>query len=187
MAGMSICHKIRLILFGFCKRYANQGDLFRLRSRVVNDPDTRVNEQASEKASMRRLKSENIELKEDMKKPETDASQLKYDMAIWITELDLANAGFRTFDCTHADMHNVARDLKSTREYNAGFLADEMFSLWCEDEGFIQVYNQQRKGHLIHHRAHERVNDAGRSVASWRMKREFNKLDEKRGVAVTYK
>ena len=60
-----------------------------------------------------------------------------------------------------------------------------MFSVWEDDERFLKEYNNARRTLLAHHRAHER-SQQGRGVASYRMKKMFVDLDEKRGVQIKY-
>lgn len=57
---------------------------------------------------------------------------------------------------------------------------------WSDDKEFLKQYMEWRQHILRHHRAHERMND-GRGVASWKLKKDFTDLDEKRGVEITYK
>jgi hypothetical protein len=61
----------------------------------------------------------------------------------------------------------------------------ELLKDWVNDDKFIKEYNDERRTILQHHRAHERANQ-GRGVASYRIKNEFVKQDEKRCIPIKY-
>lgn len=106
-------------------------------------------------------------------------------MAWYITQLDLAASGIRLFNCEHENFRNVPDGRNSTHEVSTTAVANHLFSEWMEDKQFIKEYNNLRRTMLQHHRAHERAQE-GRGVASWRMKKEFVSVDEKRGVDIKY-
>jgi hypothetical protein len=129
--------------------------------------------------------SENNKLKETIDTLNHRLNGLRLNMARHITELDLAKGGIRVFNCDHYHFRDVPDGRNSTRELCFNTIADELFQDWMNDTKFIKEYNNARRMLLAHHRAHEKVAE-GRGVASWRMKKEFTTIDEKRGVQIKY-
>ncbi|KAI8941263.1 hypothetical protein NX059_002493 [Plenodomus lindquistii] len=133
------------------------------------------------------LQAENTALKAENAALQSNAVDIKDELAHYITKLDINNAGFRAFDCSHDNYRDTPTIPKHTNEFRPDRLAHGLFASLCEDEQFIACYNNHRQHYLKHHRFHERFNDEGRAVLSWRLKREFVRLDENRGVAITYR
>ncbi|KAF2850121.1 hypothetical protein T440DRAFT_114760 [Plenodomus tracheiphilus IPT5] len=153
--------------------------------RVINETYALEVEPAPDNAQMQRLKNENAKLTDEKQALEYDILLNKENMAHLVTKLDIANAGFRAFDCTHQSYYGTPDDHKSTNDFGYDKLARGIFGSLCDDEDFLACYNIYRHNCLKHHRFHAR--DEGKGVAAWRLKREFVRLDDSRGVAITYK
>ncbi|KAH7070658.1 hypothetical protein BKA63DRAFT_420428 [Paraphoma chrysanthemicola] len=133
-----------------------------------------------------RLMAENARLKDDCQFYTSKINALRSNMAYNITQFDLAWDGWRLFNCQHAKLQDIPDVNHSTRERPLwtdvimGLLED-----WMGDDKFIKEYNNERRYVLQHHRAHERV-PQGKAVASFRIKNEFVKADQKRGIPIKY-
>jgi hypothetical protein len=133
-----------------------------------------------------RLASENTRLKAENSALNDKLSVLRSRMAYCMTQLDINFNGWRLFNCEHAsfreipDGQNSTREVDSTHEIQMILLQD-----YVDDDKFIKEYNNHRRTLLQHHRAHERATQ-GRGIASFRIKSEFFKLDEKRGIPIKY-
>jgi hypothetical protein len=124
-------------------------------------------------------------LQAELKTQNYTINDLKYDIAFYITQLDLAQAGFRVFDCRHENLGDIPDRFNTTRQKTAGFVADQFFKDWMSDATFSKSYDDARASVINHHQAHEKVQQ-GKGVASWRIRKEFEALDQKRGVATKY-
>ena len=134
----------------------------------------------------RRLASENARLKAENSALNEKLNSLRSTMAYCMTQLDVNFNGWRLFNCEHANFREIPDGQNSTRE------ADSIHEIqlvllqdYVDDDKFIKKYNNHRRTLLQHHRAHERATQ-GRGVASYRIKSEFVKLDEKLGIPIKY-
>ncbi|KAH7082357.1 hypothetical protein FB567DRAFT_447955 [Paraphoma chrysanthemicola] len=132
------------------------------------------------------LTTENARLEDEIQLHQSKINALRSKMAYNITQLDLAWDGWRLFNCQHAKLQDIPDMNHSTRERTQE--ADIIMGLledWMDDDKFIKEYSNERRYILQHHRAHERV-PQGRAVMSFRIKKEFVKADEKRGIPIRY-
>jgi hypothetical protein len=112
--------------------------------------------------------NEIVALKKQPAAPKVDPviEQLKLDMAYYITQLDLANAGIRVYTCDHSSMSNIREDQTGTRVKPMWLIANQMFNDWKAEPEFMRMYKLGRVQVLKHHKAHEQQN-AGRGDGSW--------------------
>jgi hypothetical protein len=133
-----------------------------------------------------RLASKNTRLEHDINSLNNKLNVLRSNMANYITQLDTSFNGWRLFTCEHANFGDIPDGYNSTRETNCSDeILLELLKDWIDDDKFIKEYNSARRTILQHHRAHERAVQ-GRGVASYRIKKEFVKLDERRGIPIKY-
>lgn len=133
-----------------------------------------------------RLASENIRLKAEIVVLNDKLNAHRSTMAYCMTQLDVNFNGWRLFNCDHANFREIPDGQNSTREVDSTHeIQLELLQDYVDDDKFIKEYNNYRRTLLQHHRAHERANQ-GRGVASFRIKSEFVKLDEKRGIPIKY-
>jgi hypothetical protein len=110
---------------------------------------------------------------------------LRSNMAANLTNLDIAFDKWRLFNCDHDKYRDIPDGHNSTHEVSINAIANHFFEDWMKDDKFIKEYNDARRDILNHHKAHERAQQ-GKGVASWRIRKEFEALDQKRGVATKY-
>jgi hypothetical protein len=133
-----------------------------------------------------RLASENNRLKRHIADHNDKLSVLRSNIAYYITQLDVSFAGWRLFDCVHNSFQDIPDGANSTRDTSdINTVVMEFLKDWVNDVQFVKDYNRERRTILQHPRAHERAVQ-GRGVASFRIKNEFVKLDEKRGIPIKY-
>ncbi|KAF1935050.1 hypothetical protein EJ02DRAFT_439484 [Clathrospora elynae] len=142
-------------------------------------------ERAHETSEMHRLKSENSKLQSDKKGMEKNTVSLKWDMAFYITYLDLIDAGHRVFNCRHDHYDDIPDGANETRAKRADIVATEFFQDWRSDSVFIAEYNNARQSFLNHHRAHETAG-RGRGTLSGQLVYTLNRIDRARGVNIIY-
>lgn len=155
--------------------------------RATNAMRFRQTEQATNSAQVQDLQAQIQQLQTSNQTLNSRLAPLQNNIAWWITHLDLANTGYRVFNCTHAAYNQIPDGQISTTVMQVGGVATAMFLEWCNDGEFLKLYNGYRQQYLTHHRAHERVSEGAKAVASFRLKKDFTDLDMKRGVVVTYK
>jgi chromosome segregation ATPase len=132
---------------------------------MLTERNARNAERAQDVAGAARVRSDKGKLKKQIRELREDVSTLKWNIGWYISELDLAEAGFRVFTCRHKKFENIPDGYNSTREKSAGLVASEFFGDWKVDEEFIREYMAARGAFLKHHRAHERANQ-GRGAHS---------------------
>ena len=95
-------------------------------------------------------------LKQRPAAPQVDPSlrQLRLDMAYYITEFDLTEAGLRAYTCIHDSLSDV-QGPKTTRVRPTWFIANSMFRDWENDGVFMEEYKLCREYVLEHHNAHQ--------------------------------
>jgi hypothetical protein len=125
------------------------------------------------------------ELKDDIHRLNKDIRSLHWNIAFYITDLDIAAAGYRVFTCRHNDLPHTIDDAKTTREKTADVVANDFFRDYADDVDFIEAYQDARGSLLDHHRAHER-HDPGRGERAGILKTELYHVDQRRGVVPTY-
>ena len=155
------------------------------RTRLLNENKARETTASSNHAQVLNFTTQNNQLKTQTQALEQNVSNLKFNIGIYITLLDLAESGFRVFTCRHKKFADIPDANHCTREQTAGLVGHEVFRDWKNDEEFMAEYNAARVFVLEHHRAHERVGQ-GRANAAWELKREMARVDEVRRVVVTY-
>lgn len=85
--------------------------------------------------------------------------QLKLDMAYYLTQLDLADAGLRVYTCGHKSFSSLQDSQNETRVKPMWLIANQMFDDWKADAEFMSQYKSCRAQVLKHHRAHELQNN----------------------------
>lgn len=110
---------------------------------------------------------------------------LRFNMANYLTGLDIALDKRRLFNCNHDRFCDIPDGHNSTYEVSVLAIANRFFEDWVNDEQFIKDYNHIRRNILQHHKAHEKAQQ-GKGVASWRIRKEFEAIDQKRGIAIKY-
>jgi hypothetical protein len=154
--------------------------------RLLYDHNNGYSSQSTSGNQEAQLASKNAELKDTTEALKYKIDTLRSNMAYQVAQLDIASEGWRLFNCAHENFRDIPDGANSTREVsNTKQICQELLEDWVSDEKFIKKYNNERRTILQHHRAHERVNQ-GRGVASFRIKSEFVKLDEKRGIPIKY-
>ncbi|KAF2032381.1 hypothetical protein EK21DRAFT_99022 [Setomelanomma holmii] len=84
------------------------------------------------------LSSENFDLKADIESLDEKIRLLKWDIACYVTDLDLSEAGYRVFTCRHVRLSDISDGQNSTREKTAGIVAAEFFDDYKYDDEFLQ-------------------------------------------------
>jgi predicted nuclease with TOPRIM domain len=125
--------------------------------KLLEERNARNAERNNGHSTVDRLKGENRKLKEERKNLMDSNKTLKDNIAFYITQLDLADAGHRVFNCFHDDYGNIPDGLHMARAKFAGLIATEFHNEYAADEEYMQLYGEQRQDILDHHRAHEYV------------------------------
>lgn len=163
---------------------------YRHRTEHLQILDVRNTLNANRAPEVDHLKSEVTRLRREVKNANNDAkneiAKLKRDIAFQICQLDLANDEVRVFTCKHDDLTQLYGVANSTREKNAGLVADEMFKEWMGDSRFLAEYAAARQQIISHHAAHERTKP-GRGGDSGYIYDQLVHLDGSRGVNFSYK
>jgi alpha-N-acetylglucosamine transferase len=132
-----------------------------------------------------RLRADVTRLKAESKEQKDSIAALKRDVALYFANLDLAAANVRVYTCKHRDLRNIRHDQNETKQKKVCLVSDEFVGLWKTDMEFLEQYNSIRQGILGHHRAHECMH-IGRGNSSQHVKNVFVKVDQRRGVFITY-
>jgi predicted RNase H-like nuclease (RuvC/YqgF family) len=132
------------------------------------------------------LQSENNKLKSDIVALNSRLDTIRSNMAYNITMFDVAWDGWRLFNCNHANFRDIPDGQNSSYEsLSSSDIIIRLLEEWVNDGKFVKEYNDVRRTILQHHRAHERV-PQGKGVASYRIKNEFVKADQRRGIPIRY-
>ncbi|KAF2249122.1 hypothetical protein BU26DRAFT_564795 [Trematosphaeria pertusa] len=152
---------------------------------LLAERNARNAERAQDGTLAGRLRGEIGKLKQENTSLAYQINTLKKGIGYYITELDLADAGLRVFNCRHERISAIPDGENTTREKTAGFVANEFFRDWERDGEFLNEYMNARLTILKHHRAHERVNQ-GKGASSSRLLDQLRRVDYRRDVHVTY-
>jgi hypothetical protein len=132
-----------------------------------------------------RLESEILEPDNEVELLKDKLADLRWNALDYVINLDLANRNFRGFDCEHGNVRDVPDGRNSSHGPTASKVAEKMFRNWQDDEQFMRGYVNRRQKLIKHHKAHWRVQE-GNGVRFWLLREEFNELDARRGLDVTY-
>jgi hypothetical protein len=158
----------------------------RERDDVSHVQASQANNQLVSVRQVSNFNSENNKLKADIMHLKSKIRNLHWSIALCIADLDIVNADYRVFTCTHARLNGIPDGNNTTREKPVWMVADETFNSNASDANFMVEYNNAKAFVLDHHRAHERVNQ-GRGEFASTLKNEFLGVDDKRGAHVTYR
>jgi hypothetical protein len=112
-------------------------------------------------------------------------NKLNYDIGFFITHLDLANAGFRVFDCRHTSYKVIPKGESTARKHDAESIAAEYFNDWKKDVEFIKEYKDARVKLVDHHHKHQQAGEC-QACTAHTIKTELQRVDKSRGVEVKY-
>jgi chromosome segregation ATPase len=125
--------------------------------KLLEERNARDSERNNEHSTVDRLKGENRKLEEEGENLRDSNRTLKENIAFYVTQLDLADAGHRVFNCFHDKSGHMPDGLHTARAKFAGLIATEFHNEYAADEEYVQLYDEQRQDILDHHRAHERI------------------------------
>jgi hypothetical protein len=132
------------------------------------------------------LQSENNKLKSDIVALNSRLHSIRSNLAYNITMFDVAWDGWRLFNCNHASFRNIPDGQNSSyKSLSSSDIIIRLLEEWVNDSKFVKEYNDVRRTILQHHRAHEQV-PQGKGVASYSIKNEFVKADQRRGIPIRY-
>ena len=126
-----------------------------------------IQARASKDSSLNhQLQSQNTALRSENEDLDYEIRRMLADIAYYITQLDLAYAGYRVFDCVHDQLSDIPDRKNSTKQNSIDHVVMQLYRDYAKNTTFLKRYTEARQDVLDHHRAHERARQ-GRGSRSY--------------------